>query len=98
MSFEDLEARARDELTRMLGEGGFAFDRDVAAITVNRWGHGYSFGGEPFEDPLVDRVYEIARARSGNVAIASADAGWSAFANVAIDQAHRAVRELFDET
>jgi spermidine dehydrogenase len=98
MSFEDVEARIRDELTRMLGPGGLAFERDVAAITVNRWGHGYSFGGEPFADPLADRVYELARARSSNVAIAGADAAWSAFANVAIDQAHRAVRELFDET
>jgi spermidine dehydrogenase len=97
MPYDALEERIRDELTRMLGPGGFAFDRDVAAITVNRWGHGYSFGGEPFEDPLVERVYERARARRGNVAIGNADAGWSAYANVAIDQAHRAVGELLDD-
>jgi spermidine dehydrogenase len=30
----------------------------------------------------------------GNVTIANSDAGWSAYAHVAIDQAHRAVNEL----
>ena len=45
-SFEDFEFHVRDELTRMLGPGGFDADRDIAAITVNRWGHGYSYSGE----------------------------------------------------
>jgi len=42
LSFEDFERHGRDELTRMLGPVGFDADRDIAAITVNRWGHGYS--------------------------------------------------------
>ena len=29
----------------MLGPGGFDAGRDIAAITVNRWGHGYSYSG-----------------------------------------------------
>jgi hypothetical protein len=28
----------------MLGEGGFEPTRDIAAITVNRWPHGYAYG------------------------------------------------------
>src|SRR5690606_27358785 len=44
-TFADFEERVRDELDRMLGPGGFASGRDIAAITVNRWAHGYSYGG-----------------------------------------------------
>lgn len=99
MTFEDFEEKVHDELTRMLGPGGFDADRDIAAITVNRWGHAYSFMGDPLSDPVVvgEQPYEIARARSGQVAIANADAAWSPFAHAAIDQAHRAVGELLDQ-
>jgi spermidine dehydrogenase len=95
MTFADFENRIRDELDRMLGPGGFASGRDIAAITVNRWAHGYAytanslFDGEGWEDTM-----RLARQRTARVAIANSDAGWDAFAHVAIDQADRAVREL----
>jgi spermidine dehydrogenase len=93
---DEFEAHVRDELTRMLGPGGFDADADIAAITVNRWGHGYSYEGEPFAPEPADRPmpFAIARARAGNVAIANADAAWSSYAHVAIEQAYRAVVEL----
>jgi spermidine dehydrogenase len=95
-TFKDVEAHVRDELTRMLGPGGFDADRDIAAVTVNRWGHGYSYGGGALFDPPPDgpEPYELARAPAGRVTIANSDAAWSAFAHSAIDQAHRAVQEL----
>ena len=43
MPFSEFEARIRDELDRMLGAGGFSSGRDIAAITVNRWPHGYGY-------------------------------------------------------
>ena len=43
MTFADFEVRIRDELDRMLGPGGFSSARDIAAITVNRWPHGYGY-------------------------------------------------------
>ena len=43
MTFADFEASIRDELDRMLGAGGFSSARDIAAITVNRWPHGYGY-------------------------------------------------------
>src|SRR5262249_44263741 len=43
MTFADFEDRIRDELDRMLGPGGFVAARDIAAITVNRWPHGYGY-------------------------------------------------------
>ena len=97
MTFANFEARIRDELDRMLGAGGFSSARDIAAITVNRWPHGYGY----VENSLFDgndygKVVERARATVGRVAIANSDAGGDAYAHLAIDQAERAVRELRD--
>ena len=95
-SFEDFEFHIRDELTRMLGSGGFDADADIAAITVNRWGHGYSYSGDPLHDPEDDarEPFRTARARCGNVAFANADAAWMPLASEAIAQGHRAAHEL----
>ena len=95
-SFDDFEFHVRDELGRMLGSGGFDPDADIAAITVNRWGHGYSYSGDKLHDPEDDAraPFELARRRCGEVVIANADAAWTPFAAAAIEQAHRAVGEL----
>jgi spermidine dehydrogenase len=100
MTLEDFEARIHDELTRMLGPGGFDAERDIAGIVVNRWGHGYSYSGDPLLDErsAVPPTWEVARARAGRVAIANSDSVWTPFAHAAIDQAHRAVGELLDDT
>jgi spermidine dehydrogenase len=96
MTFADFEDRIRDELDRMLGAGGFSSARDIAAITVNRWSHGYSYVANSLYDPddYEDAVLKPARQRFGRVAIANSDAGGDAYAHLAIDQAARAVREL----
>jgi spermidine dehydrogenase len=95
MTFADFEVRIRDELDRMLGAGGFSSARDIAAITVNRWAHGYAYGGNSLFDPDdTDGIKEKAREPHGRVAIANSDAGWSAYAHTAIDQARRAVDEV----
>jgi spermidine dehydrogenase len=95
MTFADFEARIRDELDRMLGPGGFAGGRDIAAITVNRWAHGYGYvANSLFDGDDYDDVLAQARRTVGRVAIANSDAGGDAYAHLAIDQAARAVREL----
>jgi spermidine dehydrogenase len=96
MTFADFEDRIRDELDRMLGPGGFSSARDIAAITVNRWSHGYSYVANSLYDPddYEDTVLKAARATFGRVAIANTDAGGDAWVHFAIDQAERAVREL----
>ena len=43
-SFETFEHNIRAQLGAMLGEGGFDPARDIKAITVNRWSHGYAVG------------------------------------------------------
>jgi spermidine dehydrogenase len=93
MSFTDYEREIREHLAGMLAGGGFDPARDILAITVNRWPHGYSYEGDP-ESPEGQAPHEIGRQRFGRIAIASADAGGSALIDVAIDQAHRAVGEL----
>ncbi|HLX43732.1 MAG TPA: NAD(P)-binding protein, partial [Bryobacteraceae bacterium] len=40
-SFDTFERKIRDQLARTLGGGGFDPARDIVAITVNRWPHGY---------------------------------------------------------
>ena len=63
MTFADFEARIRDDLDRMLGPGGFSSARDIAAITVNRWPHGYSYVANSLFDPedYEDTVLQAAR-------------------------------------
>jgi spermidine dehydrogenase len=95
MTFADFETRIRDELDRMLGPGGFSSARDIAAITVNRWPHGYGYvANSLYDEDDYDAVLERARQKSGRVAIANSDAGGDAYAQLAIEQAARAVREL----
>jgi spermidine dehydrogenase len=95
MTFADFEVRIRDDLDRMLGAGGFSSARDIAAITVNRWPHGYGYvENSLFDGDDYGKVIERARTTVGRVAIANSDAGGDAYAHLAIDQAARAVREL----
>jgi spermidine dehydrogenase len=97
-AFATYEDKIRDQLTRTLGPGGFDSRRDIAAITVNRWPHGYAYEYNPLFDPNWPPGREphvIGRARFGRIAIANSDAGAAAYTDSAIDQAHRAVEELF---
>ena len=98
MTFANFEERIRDDLDRMLGPGGFSNTRDIAAITVNRWPHGYSYVANSLFDPddYEDTVLKPAHQRAGNVAIANTDSGGDAWVHYAIDQAERAVRELVE--
>jgi spermidine dehydrogenase len=98
MTFADFEVRIRDQLDRMLGAGGFASERDIAAITVNRWPHGYGYVANSLFDAedYDERVLKVARQPLGRIAIANSDAAGDAYAHLAINEAARAVRELLD--
>jgi spermidine dehydrogenase len=98
MTFEDFEVKIRQQLARMLAPGGFDPAEDIAAITVNRWPYGYAYTYDTLADPDVpqeERPHVIGRQRFGRVTIANSDAGAAAFTNQAIDEANRAVEELF---
>jgi spermidine dehydrogenase len=97
-TFETFECAIRGQLARVLSEGGFDPARDIEAITVNRWPHGYADEGDTLTDPEwkreEDKPWVLARRRFGRIAIANSDAARRAFTDAAIDEAHRAVREL----
>ncbi len=97
MTFEDYEQEVRSVLTSLLGTGGFDDGRDILAITVNRWPHGYARDHLDLEDESwnAEPGPEVAgRQRFGNIAIANSDSGADAYTHTAIDQAWRAVNEL----
>jgi spermidine dehydrogenase len=96
-SFETFERNIREQLARTLGPGGFDPARDITAITVNRWPHGYAPEYNPLFDPDVpeeQRPHVIGRRHFGLIAIANSDAGGGAYTDSAINQGHRAVMEL----
>jgi spermidine dehydrogenase len=97
--FATFEENIRDQLNRMLGPVGFDAGRDIEGITVNRWAHGYAFTPNPLFDPNwkeEEKPWVIGRRRVGAIAVANSDAGASAYTNVAIDQAWRAVGDLHE--
>jgi len=95
--FSRFERNIRDQLGRMLGGAGFDPAKDIEGITVNRWAHGYAFSPNPLFDPdwkEEDKPWVLGRQPFGKIAIANSDAGASAYSNVAIDQAYRAITEI----
>jgi len=96
-SFETFERKIRDQLVRILEPGGFDPARDIAAITVNRWPHGYAYEYNYLFDPEWpdgQQPCQIARRRFGRIAIANSDAAAAAYTDQAMDQAYRAISEL----
>ncbi|MGH9708191.1 MAG: NAD(P)/FAD-dependent oxidoreductase, partial [Candidatus Acidiferrales bacterium] len=96
-SFETFERNIRDQLQRALGEGGFDPARDIEAITVNRWPHGYGYEYNPLFDPqwpAGQAPNEIGRKQFGRITIANSDSGATAYTDVAINEGFRAVSEL----
>jgi spermidine dehydrogenase len=95
--FETFERNIRDQLARVLGEGGFDPAQNIEAITVNRWPHGYAYEYNPMWDPdwpEGKRPCDLARKRFGRITIANSDAAAAAYTDQAIDQGYRAVQEL----
>jgi spermidine dehydrogenase len=95
--FETFEHRIRDQLGSMLGPGGFDPNRDIEAITVNRWPHGYADYFNDIEDPPytdANRPNVVGRQQFGRISIANSDAGAEAETYAAIAQGYRAFAEV----
>jgi spermidine dehydrogenase len=97
LRFEDYEAAVRAQLDAAWGSHGFDPDRDIAAITVNRWPHGYTWEYTDLWDPPATSrgagPHVIGRQQIGRISIANADSEAFAYVNGAIDAASRAVHE-----
>jgi len=105
-SFATFEENIREQLGTMLGEGGFDPARDIKAITVNRWPHGYAVGYDHdndtiswYSDPLPDdrKHWLEGRKPFGRIAVANSDAGAQAMTEAAIEQGYRAISELLNK-
>jgi len=95
--FSTFELKIRDQLARILSGGGFDPARDIDAITVNRWPHGYAYEYNPLWDPdwpEGQSPCELGRKPFGRITIANSDAAAAAYSDQAMDQAYRAVNEL----
>lgn len=95
--YERFERETVALLDGALGAFGFDAARDLEALTVNRWAHGYTYEYmRPWDRFWPAGPLPVATARRGwgRVAIAGADSGAFAYAHSAFDQATRAVQEL----
>ena len=96
-SFDDYEASIMGQLDAMLGADGFDAERDIAAITINRWPHGYAYEyseiGTPDDWGPEEGPHIAGRARIGRISIANSDSSAFAYVDGAIDAADRAVDE-----
>lgn len=102
-TFETFEHQIRDQLGRILSAGGFDPVRDIEAITVNRWPHGYAYGHDPETGQFAWMLDELPPERSpwiaarrpfGRIAIANSDATADAMTEGAFEAAHLAIESL----
>ncbi|MEH6551772.1 MAG: hypothetical protein V7711_08225 [Pseudomonadales bacterium] len=95
--FSDYENAIREQLTAMFGPYGFDASRDIEAITVNRWSHGYAYEYMDLYDPKWKEgqaPHELGRKPIGRISIANSDSQAYAYVQAAIDAAVRAVGEV----
>lgn len=96
-TFDEFERKIVRQMSGALEGGGFDAARDIAAITVNRWPHGYAYEYNEYADPPGFGRYNgphiAGRARIGRISIANSDASAYAYVDGAIDAADRAVNE-----
>jgi hypothetical protein len=87
----------------VVGGGGFDPARDIKAITVNRWPHGYAVGYDAENDdihwfteawPDEKKSWLQGRKQVGRIAFANSDAAASAMTESAIEQGYRATQEI----
>ena len=95
--FSVFEHHVKDQLDQALRTAGFDAERDIRAITVNRWSHGYAYSPgllwEPEWKTEAEKPWVVGRQPFGRITIANSDAGARADTNSAITQAYRAVQE-----
>jgi spermidine dehydrogenase len=96
-SFDELERDIVRQMSGALDGGGFDAERDIAAITVNRWPHGYAYEYTDYSDPPEYNRYNgphlAGAAQIGRISIANSDATAYAYVDGAIDAADRAINE-----
>lgn len=100
--FSTFEREIRQLAARCLTRTDFDPARDIVAICVNRWSHGFATGlNDLFDKPLAPGEFRpnvLARQPFGRIAVANTDAGGVSTVQTAFDQAWRAVNDLQPRT
>ena len=94
--FATFETEIKQQLNAMFGAYGFDAERDIEAVTVNRWSHGYAYEYMDLHDPKWPKgeaPHELGRKSMGRISIANSDSEAHAYVHAAIDSAWRAVAE-----
>lgn len=93
--FSTFEREIRGQMTDMFGAHGFDAERDIEAITVNRWAHGYAYEYYGLDDDFAEGSYphQVGRRQFGRISIANSDSEAYAYLNGAVDAAWRAAQE-----
>jgi len=101
ISFDEFERDIIEQMEGSLKGGGFDAERDIAALTVNRWPHGYAWEYNDYSDPAEYNPYNgphiKGREKIGRISIANSDASAYAYVDGAIDAADRAVNEQLND-
>ena len=105
-SFETFERNVRSQLERILGAGGFDPATDIAAITVNRWPHGYAYSVDSASGEVAwwpelwqreHKPWVESRRPIGNIHFAGTDSSSNAMTESAIEEAYRAVNSFVSD-
>lgn len=89
--FASYENQVRQQLQAMYGAHGFDAKRDIAAITVNRWAHGYTWEDAQYQG---EPAHTLAARPLGRIVMAGTDSTGRAYTDAAIDAAWQALRQL----
>jgi spermidine dehydrogenase len=86
--FVTFERNTRTNWSAWEAAAGFDPARDMEAITVNRWPHGYAYEYNPLDPqwPEGKHLCNIALRRFGRITIANSDAAAAAYTDHAIGQ------------
>lgn len=95
LPFERIERAVRSQAAAALQGGGFDPRKDILAMTINRWGHGYALPVNTlFDDLSAPLPFVVGRQPFGRIAIANSDASGVDTIETAFNEAARAVRDI----
>lgn len=97
--YRDFELRIRRQMVQLFGQGGFDPHRDIAGITINRWGHAYTVPRPGFVHPHDGSAApsDVLRAGYGNIHFAHSELfGVQEFVG-ALTEGQRAARQVLDK-
>jgi spermidine dehydrogenase len=93
--YDDLKNQLFTQMRELYSLAGENFDDTLVELTLNRWGHGYSYEQTTLwdSDAVTEKTTHAMQQPIGNIFMAGSDVGWMPYLQGAVDEAHRAVQE-----